>query len=172
MNFPVPRIINSTLAEAIAAGCDCVMLKHVGYPISINCSEGVGNVYTAFRFGTLDRTLVETFVYTEPINALLVGAKDPFTNAIHISDIWWVNGTDVQNLTYRERYILVRLNAHKLDPRFQMVLTYPIQAAQELWKTVMKEPKAYCGLVCRKSKDTAAGALYVIRYYETEPRAL
>lgn len=172
MNFPIPRIVNATLAEAVAAGCDCVMLKHVGFPISINCAEGIGNVYTAFRFGTLDRELIEVFTYVEPFNALLVGAKDPFTGNIHISDIWWVNGHDVQNLTYRERYVLVRLNIRKLDSRFRIILTYPIQAAHELWKVVMKEPKEYSGLICRRSKDTAAGELYVIRYYETEPRAL
>lgn len=172
MNFPTPRIIDSTLTSAVAAGCDCVMLKHCGFPISINCGSGVGNVYTAFKFGYPNPELLETFTYIEPISALLVGSKDPFNNNIHISDLWWINGNDLQKMTYRERYFMMRLNIRNLDERFKIVLTHPIAKAHELWTQVIKDPTLYKGLVFRKSKDTAAGTLYVRRYYPEAPTGL
>jgi len=189
MNFPVPRIIRSTLAEAVAAGCDCVMLRHDGWPILVNCvGEGCNILAAACDNGPLHQALrhlsyrdvnhLESLEKTspiEPLSALFVGAKPRGTGpitSVHIYDMWWFDGQDIQMHSYRERYALARSNIRKLDERFKMVSVSPIQAAQEMWKDVAKEPERLKGLVCRRSKDNAAGELYVIRYYKEMPRAL
>lgn len=173
MNFPIPRITRATLTTATDAGCDCVMLKHCGFPISVNCAQGTGNVYADFRFGVEQkRELIESFTYIEPFNALLVGAKDPFTKDIHMTDLWWIDGKDLRAMTYRDRYYMMRLNLKGLDERFKLVLTYPLSRAHDLWQQVVADPVRYKGLVFRRSKDTSAGELFVCNYYAEAPGGL
>ncbi len=173
MNFPIPNIIDATLTEAIAAGCDSVMLKHDGWPVSIICANGAANIYSDFRFGTgytPKAELLEQVYYTEPCDALLMGAKSRLSTTIWLYDCWYMRGQDVQNLPYRNRYVLARTNAKALDERFQVVQVLPIASAQELWREVMLDPDRIKGLVFRRSKDTAAGNLYVKRYYKEAPQ--
>lgn len=169
MNFPHPRIIDSSLSSALSAGCDCVMFKHDGFPVVINCAAHTANIFSHFRE---HNEKIDTVALTEPLDALLIGAKSPRTPVIYLYDTWWLNGTGCQQLSYRERYVLTRLNAKKLDERFVPVVVYPIQAAPELWKDVMKDPMNLKGLVFRRSKDTAAGDLFVKRFYAEAPEGL
>ena len=170
MNFPTPRIIDATLDEAKIAGCDCVMLKHDGFPVTINCAAQACNVIAHWRHAKPDALF--TCQLVEPLDALLVGAKNPRTPVIYLYDCWWMNGQDVQPLPYRNRYVLTRTNAKALDERFMIVQVYPIQAAPQLWREVIMDPVNLKGLVFRRSKDTAAGDLYVKRYYAETPEAL
>jgi hypothetical protein len=169
VNFSIPRIIDCTLTEAIANGCDCVMLKHDGFPVTINCAAGACNIIADFGD---KREQIDTIQLIEPLDGLFVGAKSRFNPVIHLYDCWWINGQDVQHSSYRERYVLTRMNARKLDERFVVVQAVPIQAAHELWKQVIADPDRVKGLVFRRSKDTAAGDLYVKRYYKEKPEGL
>lgn len=169
MNFPIPRIITCSLSDILATGCDCVMLKHDGFPVTINCAAQAANVIADFG---QTRELVDTVQLIEPLDALFVGAKNRFNPVIYLYDCWWINGQDVQHATYRERYVLTRMNARKLDERFVVVQVLPIQAADELWRQVTADPDNLKGLVFRRSKDTAAGNLYVRRYYKESPTSL
>lgn len=173
MNFPIPKIIDSTLAEATAAGCDCVMLKHDGWPISIVCANGTATIYSDFRFGyghTPKAELLEQVYYTDPCDALFMGAKNRKNPTVWLYDCWYMQGQDVQNLPYRNRHVLARTNAKALDERFKVVQVLPIASAQELWREVVLDPDNVKGLVFRRSKDTAAGSLYVKRYYKEAPQ--
>jgi hypothetical protein len=189
MNFPVPRIIRSTLAEAVAAGCDCVMLRHDGWPILVNCvGEGCNILSAATDFGPLHQALrhlsyrdinhlehLEKTAPLEPLSALFVGAKPRGTGpitSVHIYDMWWFDDQDIQMHSYRERYALARSNIRKLDSRFKMVTVQPIGIAPQLWTTVANDPEQYKGLVCRRSKDAAGGELYTIPYYKEAPGGL
>lgn len=170
MNFPVPRIIDSTLAFAISEGCDCVMLKHDGFPVTINCAAQACNVIAHWAHAKPDALF--TCQLIEPLDALLVGAKNPRTPLIYLYDCWWMEGQDVQNLPFRNRYVLTRTNAKKLDERFIIAHVAPIQAAHEMWKEVVMDPTNLKGLVFRRSKDTGAGDLFVKRYYKETPEEL
>jgi hypothetical protein len=170
MNFPIPNVIDSTLQEAIDRGCDCVMLKMDGFPVSINCATHHLNVFSQIPF--LEKELIYTTQLIEPLDALLIGAKSPRADTIWLYDTWWVKGQDVQNLPYRNRYVLTRTNAKALDERFKVVTVLPISSAQELWREVVLDPDNIKGLVFRRSKDTAAGDLYVKRYYKETPEGL
>lgn len=175
MNFPTPRILNSTYADAITVGCDCVMLKHAGWPVSINVARGVGNIYSEFEYHlTGKRDLIGQVVPVEPIDALMIGAKNlgPDVTHVYLYDTWWMDGQDIQHLTYRERFVLTRCNAKRFDARFEPVMAMPIAGAKSLWRHVMENPVEYKGLIYRRSKDTAAGELYVTRYYENAPYEL
>lgn len=173
MNFPIPKIIDSTLAEAIERGCDCVMLKHDGWPVSIICANGAANIYSDFHFGFgTKRELLEQVYYTDPCDALFMGAKNRLRSTIWLYDCWYMKGQDVQNLPYRNRYVLARTNAKALDERFRVVEVLPITSAQELWREVAFDPENLKGLVFRRSKDTAAGELFVKRYYKETPEEL
>lgn len=170
MNFPKPRIIDTTLQGAIEAGCDCVMLKHDGFPATLNCAANVCTIvahWTPWKEETIDHVQL-----IEPLDALLVGAKHRLDPVIHIHDCWWMRGQDVQHLSYRERYVLARTNCKSLDDRFRVVTVLPITQAETLWTEVIKNPQDVKGLVFRRSRDTAAGDLYVRRYYENQPWGL
>lgn len=170
MNFPIPSIVDCTLSHAIASGCDSVMLKHDGYPVTINCAAGACNVFSDFG---QTRDLVITTQLIEPLDALFIGAKSRFHPTIHLYDCWWINGQDIQHASYRERYVLTRMNARKLgDERFVCVQTHPLSSAEFLWAQVVADPVSYKGLVFRRSRDTAAGDLYVRRYYVEAPTSL
>lgn len=185
MNLPIPKIIDATLSSALAAGCDCVMPKLDGWPILVNCIGDGCNILSALPapgesrpggilsykdVSTLER--LDESVLREPLSALFVGARSRFTPVIHIFDMWWFDNQDIQMHSYRERYALARSNVRKLDERFKMITVSPIQAATSLWSDIARDTETFKGLVCRRSKDSAAGELYVIRYYPEEPRAL
>lgn len=170
MNFPRPHVIDSSLENAINLGCDCVMLKYDGFPVTINCATNHVNIFTHIHRDKSE--LLYTTQLIEPLDALLVGAKSPRTDTIWLYDTWWVKGQDVQNLPYRNRYVLTRTNAKALDERFKVVTVLPISSAQELWREVVLDPDNIKGLVFRRSKDTAAGDLYVKRYYKETPEGL
>ena len=173
MNFPVPKLTNATLDEAVAAGCDCVMLKHDGFPVTINCAAQSCNIISDFRHEE-KREVVEAITLIEPLDALLVGAKSRLAVRpyIYIYDCWWMLGQDVQHLSFRERYVLARTNVKSLDDRFKIVSVVPIAQAPTLWKEVMMDPETYKGLVFRRSRDTSVGELFIRRYYKESPTAL
>lgn len=170
MNFPIPNIIDSTLADAIAVGCDCVMLKYDGWPVTINCAAKTCNVISHWRFAGTEPLF--TCQLIEPLDALLIGAKNPRSPRIYLYDCWWMAGQDVKDLPYRNRYVLTRTNAKSLDERFVVVQVYPIQAADQLWREVVMDPVNLKGLVFRRSKDRASDDLYVRRYYAEKPEGL
>lgn len=185
MNLPVPTITHVTLEQAVAAGCDCVMLKHDGWPVLINCiGEGCTILSAVTQNGVLRSTAPMSYKDikrleeldktspVEPLSALFVGARSRVTPMIYIYDMWWFDNQDIQMHAYRERYALARSNIRKLDERFKMVTVAPIQAAQTMWSDVAKDSDNLKGLVCRRSKDPAAGELYVIPYYKESPQAL
>ena len=176
MNFPTPRIVDATLATALTAGCDCVMLKHAGWPIAINVAQGVGNIYSNLGryLDNGDRNVIASVTPIEPLDALMVGAKNlgPELTHVYLHDTWWMDGQDIQHLTYRERFVLTRCNAKRFDDRFEPIWAMPISAAPALWRKVMENPEKFKGLIFRRSKDTAAGELYVRRYYPQAPEEL
>lgn len=178
MNFPIPLIHTiDTSQQAIDAGCDCVMIKFDGWPVLINCIGTEGHVLSALddahrvihKTPSLQRLeSLDHIVTLEPLSALFVGAKNRTNPVIYLYDTWWMDDQDVQDQSYRSRYVLTRTNAKKLDERFQVVAVAPVAAARVMWQDVVKH--GYKGLVFRRSKDNAAGELYVMRHYEEMPR--
>ena len=187
MNLPIPTIIHSTLAQAQEAGCDCVMPRYDGWPVLINCiGEGCNILSTVTDKGPMRATVplsyrdlsrLETLDKTspsEPLSALFIGSRMRSNPMIYIYDMWWFDNQDIQKHSYRERYALARVNIRKLDERFKMIPVLPLGpvVAQALWADVAKDPDNLKGIVCRRSKDPAAGELYVIPYYKEMPKAL
>lgn len=166
MNFPTPKILDATLEQAIAHGCDCVQFKYSGWPVTINCVRGACNVFA--ELGT--RELLDTFTAIEPLDALFVGARLRGGPTTYLYDTWWLNGVNLQNYSYRERYALTRTNARLVDEKLQIVTVYPISKASEIWRDIPR--LGHKGLVFRRSRDTAAGELYVTRYYVESPSEL
>lgn len=185
MNLPIPTVIAATLSSALTDGCDCVMPLHDGWPILVNCIGDGCNILSALtKDGPIRATapmsykdlsrleMLDHTSPTEPLSALFVGARSRTSPIIHIYDMWWFDDNDIQQHSYRERFALARMNIRKLDERFKMVTVSPIQAAHAMWSDVAKDPENFKGIVCRRSKDNAAGELYTIRYYKEEPRGL
>lgn len=172
MKFPRPSIVQSTLAEALDAGFDTVMFRHDGWPIVINSGGDVSVLYSDFLHTGTKSDYLDSIPNLEPLSALLVGARSRHLPIIHVYDIWWLDGTKLTELSFRQRHMLVRTTAKRLDPRFQPVVPHPIANAHILWRAVVKDPENFKGLVCRHSQDTAAGELRVIPYYKENPTEL
>lgn len=167
MKFPRPIIHQiSTYTEAIATGCDTVMPRLDGWPVVINCLGNHCQVFTDFKYDKTQECLYD-IEYREPLTGLFVGARDRVADTITIYDTWWLNGLSTQNFTFRERYLLAKVNASKLDPRFRMVTIAPITSAELFWRQCA--PNGWKGLVFRRSKDNAGGELYMLPYYVEIP---
>lgn len=167
----VKTITINSLQEALDVGCDCVMFKHAGTPVRVDCYGKEVKVVTSYE-GTPE---VETFSSISDVTALFIGTRrrhnDDFTIFIH--DCWSYETRSLTSLTYRERYQILRKNLSLVDSRLFITEVWPINHAQECWRVVSNGGyPTYNGLVFRRSKDQALGELYVRRFYPEFPQAL
>lgn len=173
MNFPHPQTHKiTTLTTALEAGCDTVMPRHIGWPVMINCLGDKCQVFSDARFSDTQEMLYD-LQPREPVTALFVGAKPLGTldqYPIIVYDVWWLDGIPTKDLAFRQRYRLARTVCERLDERFKPVTIAPILSAETLWRQIPMF--GWTGLVFRRSKDTAAGELYVLSYYPETPGAL
>jgi len=168
MKFPRPQVhLINTLSDAFRVGCDTVMPRLDGWPVVINCIGDRCQVFTDFQFTEAQEHLFDV-EYRSPITGLFVGARDRNADTVTIYDTWWLNGLSTQAFTFRERYLLAKVNLQKLDPRFRIVTVAPITNAELLWGQCAIN--GWKGLVFRRSKDTAAGELFALPYYVEAPQ--
>lgn len=173
MNFPTPTIHTiTTLDDAVTAGCDCVSLKHDGWPIAINAVGTEAFIYSDLNFNKVVREQIDRFTPIEPCSALYVGArkKTDLAPVNYLYDLWWTDEVTLTKESYRSRYIIMRREVKKLGPGFEVVHPQPLSDAHALWAECMMH--GHKGLVFRRSRDQSAGDLYVIRHYAEMPRAL
>lgn len=172
MQFPTPKIHTiTTIAEAVDAGCDCVSIKFDGWPIAINSVGTEAFIYSDLSFKDA-REQISRFTPIEPCSALYVGARKrgDLTPTNYLYDLWWTDEVTLTKESYRSRYIIMRREAKKLGPGFEVVHPMPLASAHDLWKQCLLN--GHKGLVFRRSRDASAGDLYVIRAYAELPREL
>lgn len=161
--------LESTLAEALAAGCDCVQIKYEGifaqyHPVTGNLTlkgDGTPRSYAAPAAG---------------VRATLIGSYAPLTNSLVIFDCWAVeeppeNLVDLRREGYRTRYMAARLQIKLLISPPPLVQNLPIAEAGRLWTTLPDVPGAR-GLVFRRSKDPVGAVVRLTKWYPEVPRGL
>lgn len=161
------HFITSTLAEAQAAGCDCVQIKYDGVFAQFCSANGRFSVITQENRG-------EHFDGVNPdVICSLIGSFVPHARKFFVYDCWCVeeppsNIIDLRRQPYRSRYVAARIQVRLLNGPFTLVQSLPISAAQTLWGTLKDVPFAK-GLVFRNSQDLVGMQLRCARWYPELP---
>lgn len=159
---------DSTLRNALEMGCDAVQFKHRGSWAYITVAESLAKVYLLG-----DREPSMTFPVPEGLFCCLIG--DAFlppkfeSPSFVIWDCWASIDAPITNWGYSDRLAIAKLEVARLGPPFTIIKTFPITHAMRLWDANVENT---CGLVFRRSTDTASKPLYVARKYPEVPRAL
>lgn len=161
---------DSTYAQAVAAGCNLVQAKATGEPCRIRISGGKAKVT-----GYNGAPRIAFDVENTSMNCVLYGAifaKGRFPNPfILIIDCFIVDGQDVTDQTYRERFAHAKSQlAFTSHPMLRLVSNYPIEQAASLWEHL--DPVYSNGLVYRRSTDKIDAILLISRKYPEMPGGL
>jgi hypothetical protein len=171
-------ILPSTLAEAVAAGCDIVQPKLRGLWCRVVVSRGSARVYS-----TKDEELTYFDVPKDNVHAVFVG--DYFGPPRHelskivVWDCWSIGDddpegarpvwTDLKTYSYRDRFAFMKVSHSQIGLPLHVIKNYPITNAHILWSDPNPD---WCGLVFRSSKDPVRVPVRVCRRYDEAPRAL
>lgn len=156
---------DSTYQEALAFGCDMLQLKYDGWWARNELRAGVGAVFT-----DTNRELTKFAFRTpaNPVTADLIGElmhgtnwaqKEELKGKQFIYDIWHLNGDDLENFPYRERYALLKTVLPFLPATFIRVPNFPINRFEDIWKLFVVEG-GYEGVVFRKSLATVGQTVF------------
>lgn len=172
------KTIESTYAQAVAAGCDIVQYKYKGLQCRCVISRGYARIYdpwgsdfTSFTiennnacctllgdyFGPPRHQLSWITVY----DCLEVGQQDPE----HVALDW----RDIRTFSYRDRFAFVRQQLDMVGLPFKPVKNYPINMSNDLWNSPAEHTN---GLIWRRSKDSALHPVYIARRYDEMPGGL
>lgn len=169
----------STLAQAIADGCDAVQLKYRGLWCRIVVGGGIISVYAPD-----DSPLTTLDAPKDDVFCVLVG--DYFGPPRHelsrivVWDCWRIGErneesvrpeyTSIEDYTYRNRWAFVKHFVSQIGLPLVAAPVYPIEKAGELWDG--QDLKECGGLVYRRTKDGVNTTLRVARKYAEAPGAL
>jgi hypothetical protein len=164
------RLIDSSLADAIKAGCDCVQIKHDGIQSQFCVGDGIMNVINRFHHLPAE---VHTLKGFDPsMKCTLIGTHAPTANRFLVYDCLLVvrddRIVDLRKEPYRTRYVAAKIQCKLLGEHFHLVVNHAIGNAPALWKTLPYVPDGK-GLIFRNSRDPAEVALRCKRYYSDRP---
>lgn len=167
--------LDSTLTDAINAGCDCVQYKHDGSWAKFFIKNGV--VTVQHRYLAAPKEIGST--HDKSIDCILVGAYRDVTNRPWVFDCWQVRNeagemVDIRKERYRSRYVAARIQCKLVnDGLLPIVVSYPIAHAEQMWSRIATHTDGDIkGLVFRNSRDPAGVPLRCARWYAEMPRGL
>lgn len=165
------RLLDSTYADARAAGCDTVQLKHDGIFSQFTCTKG--NLFT--RGFDLRQTTEAQMGLDPTVDCTLLGVYEPRSTMRYVFDCWAVQEgdhvVDLRAEPYRSRYVAAKIQCSLLGPVVKLVQNFPILRAPALWAT-LPQTTAIKGLVFRDSRAPAAAPVRVARWYAERPGEL
>lgn len=155
---------DTTYQEALQAGCDMFQLKYDGWWVRNGLRAGVGTVFT-----DTNRELPKFAFNTpaNPITADLIGElmhgtnwaqKQELKGKQFIYDIWHLNGTDLESMSYRDRYALLKTVMPFMPLGFMRVPNFPMTQYDNIWNTFVA-CGGYEGVVFRRTSDTVGATL-------------
>lgn len=165
---------DSTLDEAIAAGCDCVQLKHDGWWCCNRWDGKYQNLFsqTGRHFDTIEAPWRD--------EALLIGeamygtqwAQDVNRKGfIYLFDLWDIRGRSLRTLPYAQRMIhlrsLLSICPINTQSKLKVIQTYPISHAKQLWETYVTSER-FEGLVYRRTSDPVDVVIHREKFIITE----
>jgi hypothetical protein len=165
------RYKDGTLKDAAQLGYDTVQLKYDGW-WSLITTEG--DVLT--HRSEAGREYYKVQLSQSVPSMTLVGehmfgtqwANDPSRKErTYLFDIWSLNGLDLTTANYRDRVSLLRTVLSALPSTFEVVKSYPLASATELWATKVMTGE-FEGLVYRKKEDPVPATIYREKYTFTE----
>lgn len=181
MQYQPQDVVNSTYADAVAAGCDMVQHKLRGRWGRLVLSRGSARVY-----GPTGDLLTDFSITNQEKVCVLIG--DLYTPPLHPSVqfvVWdcWATGSEdgdtlrpdfveIDRYPYRDRLGIAKQIVQHLGTPFFSIKSYRIADAQALWSALPLEPDKYSGLVYRKSSDPASVPVRVSRWYKEMPGGL
>jgi hypothetical protein len=163
-------IIETTFADAQAAGCDLVQAKATGEPGRIRFSGGKARV-TGY-----DKSVRLSFDVDDlAIDCVLYGhlfPREHFPRHFFlVIDAFAVGGQTIIDQGYRSRFAYAKtLVASVNHPLLKLVANYPIDKASDLWDHL--DPVYANGLVYRKSTDDASSPIRITRKHRERPGGL
>ncbi len=173
----------STLADALAAGCDTVQHKYDGQWVRVEISRGFMRVYDSR--GTDIDTPMSNEVAPECGCGSFIGNLLLDHSFVYLWDCWSlcdntdvrVMHHDIEGFPYRNRYAMLVDQLKKMTAtpligpmnRIRLVKNHPIRAAKELWESGETHT---CGLVFRDSQAKVGVTLKVARRYREVPGEL
>ena len=162
------KIIDSTLSDAIAAGCDTVQLKYAGMPAFFHVADGALVTNADFPVDTI-------FGLDRVVACTLVGTWLPIPNLRYVFDCTHVRDstgyTNLSHESYRIRYVIARLQTALLGTTVTLVRNHPISHSVMLWSTI-PALQYVSGLVFRNSKEAFDVPIRVARWYAEAPKEL
>lgn len=169
----------STLADAIAAGCDIVQPKYSRLWCRVEVSRGTVRIYDDFREelhfadGVNESaccTLIGNYFGPPACPGIKVVVWDCWSLCQQPLDVVRLEENSLETFSYRDRFAFVKQQLHLLNlPWLTAVKNFPITAAPDLWDSPNAET---CGLVFRRSRDAVGATLFVARKYEGMPGGL
>ena len=171
----------STLADALAHGCDIVQSKYRGLWVRVEIQRGEGVVYD-HRYQTLMSIDIPDASIACTLVGDLFGPPAHQVSRIVVWDCWrigeesterpMVDWQNIENFSYRDRWAFAKLNVGRMGIPFVLIKNYPIASAKDLWIKPDEPPLETCGLVFRKSTDPVEVILRVARRYKEAPADL
>jgi len=185
---PQPTTL-STLAAALAAGCDTVQYKYTGQWVRVEISRGFIRIYNDHR----EPVDCPANFLSAPLDVCgcFIGNYLLDHSRIVLWDCWAVCGesssggglsgtggrtvyTSVEQYGYRDRYALLagevkKLVSTPLEVPFTLVRNQPIANARVMWSDDLPN---ICGLVFRDSRATVHTPMRVARRYPQIPTDL
>jgi len=164
---------DGTYQDAVRNGCDMFQLKYDGWWARNEIRSGVGAV-----FSETNRELSK-FAFSTPTNPLtcdLIGElmhgtnwaqKEELKGKQFLYDIWHLNGQDLEDVSYRDRYALLKTVMPFLPPGFIRVPNFPIANFENIWKTFVVDG-GYEGVVFRKTNDKVGATLLRMKAVVTD----
>lgn len=165
------KFVESTLREAIDAGCDCAQIKYDGIFAQFATAHGEFSAVTGEK-----RDPDRYNSISDGITCTLIGCYLPTIPRFFVHDCWLVeepegNVVDLRHEGYRTRYVAARLQVLLLKGPFQLVQNHPIGHAPSLWESLGEVPHAK-GIVFRRSTDQVGVQLRCVRWYPELPKDL
>lgn len=162
---------DTDIQGARSVGCDLVQLKYDGWWSRIEISEGWVRFYSR-----TSRLFKEMQLTDRSLRCTLIGehmqgtqwAQEPGRiGRTFLFDCWSWGDTKLADVSYRDRYRVLRLTPTYLPESFTVVQCFPMTRAEEIWTNYVATSQ-YEGLVYRRAADDLAATVYRQKQIITE----
>jgi ATP-dependent DNA ligase len=147
---------DSSYAEAIKHGCDTVQLKYDGWWCRMEIINGEWKLYSrteryissgVFRYGCSGTFIGEYMFGTN-------WAQDPERRGnLYVFDCLALNGVNLVNASYRDRYCLLQSQKHYFPEWLRLVENFKISDRDAVWNLHVEPVQGFEGLVYRRVQD-------------------
>lgn len=169
------QVTTSTLAEALAAGCDIVQPKLRGLWCRVEVTQGRATVYSPSNEELTYFDVANPDVFCTLIGDYFGPPRHELSKII-AWDCWalgevsgesprpvWV---DITMYSYRDRFAFLKQRQFLIGLPVQVIKNYPISAVHDLWTNPNED---FCGVVFRCSRDPVTVPVRVQRKYKEVP---